>query len=324
MTFTVEISDLVLEFGSGTKTVRALDGVNLDARQGEIIGIVGESGSGKSTAGFAIGRLMPEGVSPESGSVTALGEDMWSLSQDKLRSMRRNDIRYVFQDPLTTLDPTKRIGWQLKHAFEPKLSDEQVHAALAEVGLPDPERVAHSWPHELSGGMAQRAVIAHALIGSPKIIIADEATSALDASIRTRILEVLRDRARERGITLLLLSHDLRAMQMFCDRVAVMYGGQVVEFGPSKGLFAAPAHPYTKALLGATAGHEAYNERLETIPGIPPLLRGPSPGCPFDARCTHARAGLCDSTRPKTEYCEKDWAVMCHVWEELHHKKDAG
>ena len=317
----IAIDDLVLEFGSGSSAVRALDGVDLKIAPGSIVGIVGESGSGKSTVGFACGRLMPAGVSPRQGRINVLGKPVWGIDIEEMRRLRVHDLRYIFQDPIATLDPTKKIGWQLRNSVEGQLTDDQILAALSDVGLPDPERVAQAWPHELSGGMAQRVVIAMALAGDPRIIVADEATSALDASVRTRILELMRDLSRKRGITLLILSHDLWAVRMFCDEIAVMYAGRVVEHGPSREVFAAPAHPYTRALLAATAGHEKPGEKLSTIPGIPPLLRGASNGCAFAPRCNHAhdnKAGkTCTDDRPATEEAAKGWYVLCHHWPNL-------
>ena len=315
------IEDLVLEFGQPPEVVRALDGVTLSVSRGTILGIVGESGSGKSTIGFAAGRLMPHGVEPRSGRVMLLGRSVWDVDVDEMREIRQNELRYVFQDPIATLDPTKRIGWQVKHAMEPPLGDDDVIEALQSVGLTDARRVAAAWPHELSGGMAQRVVIAMAMVGDPKVIIADEATSALDASVITRVLELLRDQSRKRNITLLLLSHNLNAMRMFCDRIAVVYAGRVVEHGPTKQVFEAPAHPYTQALLAASAGHEKPGETLHTIPGIPPALQGASPKCAFEPRCRHAvgekDGGCCDARRPEQENVNGEWQILCHRWRDL-------
>ncbi len=322
----LDIEDLVLEFGSGPAAVRALDGVTLSVPEGSILGIVGESGSGKSTVGFAAGRLMPEGVRPRQGRLGVLGNQVWDISIGQMRQIRRQMLRYIFQDPIATLDPTKRIGWQLKYAVEPNLSHDEIVTALSDVGLPDAEQVISAWPHELSGGMAQRVVIAMALLGHPKIIVADEATSALDASVRIRVLELLRDRSRQRGITLLLLSHDLWAVRRFCDNIAVMYGGRIVEHGPAEKVFERPAHPYTLALLGATAGHEKPHETLNTIPGIPPLLHGASPGCAFAPRCNLAanrkNQDKCNSERPVQENVEKNWSLLCHHWQDQTRNKE--
>ena len=310
----LDIRDLVLEFSGGT--VRALDGIDLQVPAGSILGIVGESGSGKSTLGFAAGRLMPEGVVPSEGQLNLMGEDVWSLGIDRMREIRQHELRYIFQDPIATLDPTKKIEWQLQNAIPEEVTREQVIKVLEDVGLPDPEQVANAWPHELSGGMAQRVVIAMALLGNPKVIIADEATSALDASVRIRVLELLRDLSQNRGITLLIISHDLWAVRRFCDDIAIMYGGRVVEHGPAKEVFKKPAHPYTQALLGATAGHEKPGEKLSTIPGIPPLLFDAAEGCAFAPRCTHAQKD-CTHKRPEREKVKKDWTLLCHHWRKV-------
>lgn len=309
----ISFKDLVLEFGA----VRALDGVSIDVRAGKILGIVGESGSGKSTVGFAAGRLMPHGVRPASGKLEVLGKDVWSLPIEEMRAMRIADLRYIFQDPIATLDPTKKVGAQIGEAATKTPSLSAIHDVLREVGMNDPETVARAWPHELSGGMAQRVVIAMALISAPKVIIADEATSALDASVRTRILELMREASRARGITLLLLSHDLWAVRKFCDDIAVMYAGRVVEQGPAEAIFAQPAHPYTQALIAATVGHEKRGEKLATIEGIPPQLRGPSKGCAFAPRCAHANWAVCDTRRPEYEQKEDRWILLCHRWREI-------
>ncbi|NKB60657.1 MAG: ATP-binding cassette domain-containing protein [Gammaproteobacteria bacterium] len=317
----LNIQDLVLEFGHPPEVVRALDGVTLAVPGGTILGIVGESGSGKSTIGFAAGRLMPDGVRPKSGELTLLGRSVWDIEVEDMQEIRQQELRYVFQDPIATLDPTKRIGWQVKNAVNPPLSDEDVVNSLQSVGLTDASRVAAAWPHELSGGMAQRVVIAMATVGDPKVIIADEATSALDASVITRVLELLRDQSRKRNITLLLLSHNLNAMKRFCDRIAVVYAGRVVEHGPTQEVFNAPAHPYTQALLAASAGHEKPGEMLHTIPGIPPALQGASKKCAFEPRCRFALRNSgeksCDRTRPEQDNITEDWHILCHRWRDL-------
>ena len=309
----ISFKDLVLEFGA----VRALDGVTVDVRAGKILGIVGESGSGKSTVGFAAGRLMPHGVTPASGELEVLGKDVWSLPIEKMRAMRIADLRYIFQDPIATLDPTKKIGAQISEAAPTTPALCAIHDVLREVGMSDPDTVARAWPHELSGGMAQRVVIAMALISAPKIIIADEATSALDASVRTRILELMREASRARGITLMLLSHDLWAVRKFCDDIAVMYAGRIVEQGPAEAIFANPAHPYTQALISATVGHEKRGEKLATIDGIPPQLRGAAMGCAFAPRCAHSNGSTCETQRPVHEVKDDRWILLCHRWRNI-------
>lgn len=320
----VTFTDFTLEFGSGRNAVRALDGLTLDVPEGSILGIVGESGSGKSTAGFAAGRLMPQDVRPQSGQLTVLGKDVWALPIEEMREMRVKDLRYIFQDPIASLDPTQKISRQIRDAAPEYISTAEIEVALSDVGMDDPTRVATSWPHELSGGMAQRVVIAMALVSRPRIIIADEATSALDASVRIRILDLLRNVSRTRGITLLLLSHDLWAVRKFCDNIAVMYGGRIAEQGPCEQVFSNPVHPYSKALLAATVGHETRGERLATIPGIPPQLNGACAGCAFAPRCGDAIAGLCDTVRPTYEVKSGNWLLLCHRWRDLESEAQHG
>ena len=271
---------------------------------------------------------MPDGVKPQSGELTLLGRPVWEIDVQEMQDIRRQTLRYVFQDPIATLDPTKRIGWQVKNTMNPPMSDDVMLDALRSVGLTDAHRVAAAWPHELSGGMAQRVVIAMAMAGDPKVIIADEATSALDASVITRVLELLRDQSQKRNITLLLLSHNLNAMRRFCDRIAVVYAGRVVEHGPTQSVFDAPAHPYTQALLAASAGHERPGEMLHTIPGIPPVLKGPSKKCAFEPRCRFAVREIdensCDRHRPEQDTITRGWHILCHRWRELQKEKNNG
>jgi peptide/nickel transport system ATP-binding protein len=323
LTVSLDIRDLVLEFPTRHGRVRALDGLTLSVDKGEILGVVGESGSGKSTAGFAIGRLLPKDVHISGNGLKVFGQDILSLDKERLRQLRRDHIRYIFQDPIATLDPTIRIGKQVALAAVPRLSQADVLASLEEVGLKDPQRVSAAWPHELSGGMAQRVVIAMALLGHPRLIIADEATSALDATVRNHILDLLRKKSRERDITLLLLSHDLWAVREYCRTIAVMYAGRVVEYGPTADVFARPVHPYTRALLQATPGREAAGAELQVISGTPPVLRGPSPGCAFAPRCAHAQQTPCLDRRPLPDQVRADHSVLCMRWRELPREETA-
>ena len=315
MDHAISFQDVVLEFGSGPSTVRALDGFDLDVPSGSVIGIVGESGSGKSTAGFVAGRLVPHGVRPAAGSLTVLGRSVWDLSLPELQELRMRDLRYIFQDAIASLDPTRRVATQLRDAAVDELDDAAVIAALEQVGLPSPERVARSYPYTLSGGMAQRVAIAMALVAKPKIIIADEATSALDASVRARILDLLRSIASDDVITMVLISHDLWAVRKFCDAIAVVYAGRVAEYGPTEEVFTDPKHPYTKALLSATVGHEQVGGTLATISGNHPVLRRAAPGCAFVDRCEFA-VEACEHQRPQAVEVAPGWRVTCHLVEQ--------
>jgi oligopeptide/dipeptide ABC transporter ATP-binding protein len=310
----LEAHDLVVEYTTRHGTVRALDEATLTVDAGEIVGVVGESGSGKSTIGAAMGQLLPHNARIAAGDVLVGGRALRGLSDDELRALRRDELGFVFQDPIGTLDPTARIGRQMRWVLGKGTTDAGVRAALERVQLPDPDRVMRAVPHQLSGGMAQRVSIALALARDPRAVIADEPTASLDASVRTEILELLVGVARETGSALVLMSHDLRAVRRFCTRVAVVYGGRVVETGDAEALFSAPAHPYTRALLGAAPGAEGPGETLLPIPGIPPVLHGPYPGCAFAPRCP-AVVDACTGQRPRprTIGAQGDRGVVCHV-----------
>lgn len=317
MSARIEIRNLSLRYGTGPRGVLALDDVSLSVQGGKVIGIVGESGSGKSTLGFAFGRLMPDGVRPLAGSVHLAGISVWDADPASLRALRQKQVRFIFQDPIAALDPTRRIGRQISEAVFPPASAEAVRKVIAEVGLSDPDRIMAAWPHELSGGMAQRVAIALAVIARPGVIVADEATSALDASVRARILDLLRRLAHQQDITLLLLSHDLRAVRNYCDEVAVMYAGRIIEHGPLPAVFDHPAHPYTRALLAATPGQEAPGEELATIPGTTAPVHAPMRACAFAPRCDVARQGPCTGVRPETTALGQGRSVLCHFPEEI-------
>jgi oligopeptide/dipeptide ABC transporter ATP-binding protein len=305
----LEVSDLTVEYWGAQGAVTALDGADLVVRAGESIGIVGESGSGKSTFGLAVGRLLPPSARITRGDVRVNGTSVRSLDDEGIRTLRRSQLSFIFQDPMATLDPTMPVGRQLRHALPPG-RDGDVHRELERVQLTDPARVARSYPHQLSGGMAQRVAIAIALAGNPSLLVADEPTAALDTAVRASILELLFSLPREVGLGLVFLSHDLRSVARYCDRVAVMYAGRLVEVGPSRECFEHPVHPYTQALLLSAPGVERIGERLRAIPGLPPVLRGSAGGCAFVARCSWA-VERCSAERP--DYSVIDGRrVLCH------------
>jgi peptide/nickel transport system ATP-binding protein len=302
-------SGLALEYRSREGPVRALDGVDLEVAPGSIVGIVGESGSGKSTLGLAVGRLLPVNLRRVGGDLQVKGRSVFEMDHAALRQMRRNLLGFVFQNPMQALDPTKKAAAQLALAMD-RPSDTAIRRHLERAGLRDWERVARSYPHELSGGMAQRLVIATAIARDPAILIADEPTASLDATIRDEVLKTLVGLCRELGTSMLLLSHELRVVTRVCDVVAVMYGGRIVERGAARDLFSHPAHPYSRALLRAAPGEERQGETLSPIPGLPPILRGPSPGCAFAPRCERA-SPICTVTRPPVHTLGSR-TVLCH------------
>jgi ABC-type dipeptide/oligopeptide/nickel transport system ATPase component len=251
----LSVSELNIEFRSDEGTVRAVDGVSLDVRRGEIVGIVGESGSGKSATCLGILRLLPANGRIVSGSIELGDTDLTRLSETELRGVRGRRIAMIFQDPMTSLNPYLRIGEQLAEAgvlhlgLTEKVAAERALALMKRVRIPDAETRMRSHPHELSGGMRQRVMIAMALLCDPELLLADEPTTALDVTIQAQILDLLLELRRERGLGIVLVSHDLGVVAGVCDRVLVMYAGRIVESATARELFRAPRHPYTKALL---------------------------------------------------------------------------
>jgi len=303
MTEVLEVDALEVDYENG---VRALDGATLTVSAGETVGIVGESGSGKSTLGAAIGGLLPSSARLTSGEVRVDGEAVDRLRAGELRELRRNRLGFVFQEPIASLDPTMRVGKQMELVLRGR---ENVLAHLERVRLTDPLRVARSYPHQLSGGMAQRVAIAMAMAREPEILVADEPTAALDAQVRDEVLDVIFSLAEETGTTILWLSHDLPAVGKRCSRIAVMYGGRVVEYGAAADVLNAPQHPYTAALLRAVPSAAAEGERLEPIPGQPPVLTGPAEGCAFAPRCPDALETCSTSRPPLVRLADRD--VLC-------------
>jgi peptide/nickel transport system ATP-binding protein len=317
----LSVRGLAVTFTTPFGPVRGLDGADFDVAGGEILALVGESGSGKSVASLAVmGVLGPGG---DGARVQVEGQALWEGSTDLLRAPQRPGLAMVFQEPMTALNPVLRIGRQIGEAVarHDGVSGEavavRVTTLLAEMGLPDPARVARAYPHELSGGMRQRALIALAMACRPRLLIADEPTTALDATVQARVLGLLAGLRRSHGLAMLLVTHDFGVVAQIADRVAVMYGGRVVETGPVAALLARPAHPYTGALLAAVprldlARGEAL--RAEEMPGTPPDPRHPPPGCRVHPRCALARPGLCDAgAPPPPRALGPGRAAACHL-----------
>lgn len=302
----LEVDQLVVDYGA----VRALDGASLSVARGETVGIVGESGSGKSTLGAAIGGLLPKAAEVTGGEVKVDGAVVGAMGARELRALRRTRLGYVFQEPIGSLDPTMRVGRQVAFALRGKATKADVLDRLATVKLADPARVARGYPHQLSGGMAQRVAIAMAMAAEPELLIADEPTAALDSQVRDEVLDLVFALAAEAGTTILWLSHDLPAVARRCSRVAVMYGGRVVESGPASAVLAEPRHPYTAALAGSVPGAVSEGERLVAIPGQPPVLSGAAQGCSFAPRC-QAVLDSCAGERPRL-YVADGRDVLCH------------
>jgi peptide/nickel transport system ATP-binding protein len=290
---TAELSGVHVTLSRDRQAIHALRGVDLQVRRGEIVGLVGESGSGKSVLGLSLLGLLPSESSPRiEGSITVAGVDMLSAGKAELRELRRRHLGAVFQDPMTSLDPTMRIGPQL---IEVAGSAASAVELLTAVGVPDPRRRLKSYPHELSGGLRQRVTIAMAVAGEPKMLVADEPTTALDVTVQAQILELLERLRTELGCSVLLITHDLAVASQIADRIAVLYGGRVAELAGTGPLLAQPRHPYTAALLRSRLDVEMDRSRpLPTLEGEPPDPRDLPAGCPFAPRCVFATAACAE------------------------------
>jgi oligopeptide/dipeptide ABC transporter ATP-binding protein len=287
------VRDLRVEFATERGTVHAVNGVSFDVAAGETLGIVGESGCGKSVTSLAIlGILARTGLAR--GSATFGGRDLLKLSDDELRSVRGREIAMIFQDPMTSLNPVLTIGKQIREALETHLgmdreaADKRAVELLDQVGIPAAAGRLSDYPHQFSGGMRQRAMIAMALACEPEILIADEPTTALDVTIQAQILDLLKQLVDERNAALILITHDLGAVAGMCERVNVMYAGMFMETGPADVLFRRPRHPYTFGLLQSVPRLDARREQLRPIPGSPPNMLSPLTACPFQPRCAYA------------------------------------
>jgi peptide/nickel transport system ATP-binding protein len=286
----LEVSHLITHFKTPNGVVRAVNDVSFDVQAGETLCLVGESGSGKSVAAMSILQLL-DGASHPGGTITFNGTEMLSARESEIRRLRGSEIAMIFQEPLTSLNPVMRVGAQIEEAIcahegvSRKAARERAAELLSEVGIPDPVRRLDEYPHQFSGGMRQRVMIAMALALRPKLLIADEPTTALDATIQAQILELLRRMQREHGMALLFITHDMGVVAQMADRVAVMYAGRIVEQGPAGQVFADPLMPYTWSLLESVPRLDAPASRFFSIPGAPPRTTHQTKGCPFQPRC---------------------------------------
>jgi len=295
----LEVKNLRINFKTYAGLVQAVRGVDFTLAKGETLAIVGESGSGKSVTSNALMRLIPQPAGRyEDGQILFEGKDLLKLSEREMESIRGNEIAMIFQDPMTALNPTMRVGKQImevilthKKGVSKEAAKQRAIELLAEVGIPDPERRFKQYPHEFSGGMRQRVVIAIALAAEPKILIADEPTTALDVTIQAQILELMKKIQEKNGNAIIFIPHDLGVVANVADRVAVMYAGQIVEYGSSHDIFYNPKHPYTWGLLGSMPDLDSEDsEELYTIPGAPPNLINPPVGDAFAPRNPYALA----------------------------------
>jgi peptide/nickel transport system ATP-binding protein len=312
----VDVRGLTVEFRGGAKPVRAVAGVDLALSKGETVALLGESGSGKSVTLRSLMRLHPKSART-TGSVRVDRRDVLAMSANELARYRGRVVSMVFQDPGLAFDPVYRVGDQIAEAVvrhEATTMAEGRARALKlfeRVRIPSPERRLDNYPHEMSGGMRQRAMIALALACRPKILLADEPTTALDATVQIQVLLLLRELQRELGLAVICVTHDIGVAVEVADRIAVMYGGRIVEMGSCAAVIRAPAHPYTQGLLASRASHgDATARRLVAIPGAPPDLANLPPGCAFAPRCRLA-ADLCRQSVPDPVFLEPDHFACC-------------
>ena len=321
----LSINDLVVEFKTEDGVVHAVDGVSYDLFPGEILGIVGESGSGKSVSTLALLGLIPQPPGRiVSGTAMFKGQDLLRLKKRELRRVRGNEVAMVFQDPMTSLNPVLTVGNQLGEAIKTHFPDEKddvvrqkVIDLLTLVGVPNPAQRYSQYPHEFSGGMRQRAMIAMAISNSPSLLIADEPTTALDVTIQAQVLEVLKRVQQETDAATILITHDLGIVAEMCDRVLVMYAGHIVESGTVETIFRSPRHPYTIGLMNSLPKLTEDEEWLEPITGAPPSLINLPPGCPFHPRCFLARERCRQENPPLAAVEGSEHKSACHFSEEL-------
>ena len=312
----LEIKKLRVEFGSTAAPFTAVDGLDLEVEAGEVIGIVGESGSGKSVTSLALMGLIDYPGRVKGERMAFDGRDLLTMPDKERRGLLGKDIAMIFQDPMTSLNPSYTVAYQLMETLRVhqggsgKALRAKALALLKQVDIPDPERRLDAYPHQLSGGMSQRVMVAIAIACNPRLLIADEPTTALDVTVQAQMLELLLQLQRDRGMALMLITHDLSVVAQTAQRVMVMYAGQVVETGRVPDIFNAPKHPYTQALLAALPEHNIGRARLQTIPGVVPGQYDRPSGCLLSPRCAYAQ-DRCRQVRPEL-LGEAQEQVRCH------------
>jgi peptide/nickel transport system ATP-binding protein len=310
------VEDLKTYFSTGSGPVRAVDGVSFKVEHGEALGIAGESGCGKTTTALSLVRILPANAKIISGSISLMGIDLVPKSDNALRRYRWREISIVFQGAMNALNPVRRIRDQIAEPIEerlgetPKAARKRAGDLLELVGIP--RKRGDAYPHQLSGGMRQRAMIAMALACDPAIVIGDEPTTALDVMVQAQILELLEDLRQKLGLSLILITHDLSVIAETCDRVMVMYAGRIAEEGPVDEVFRRPRHPYTQKLMAAFPNIHADRRTLDVIPGEPPDLRQPPPGCRFSPRCPFVMPVCREVVPPETTF--SGVRVACHLY----------
>jgi len=326
----LEVKDLKVSFFTPAGEVKAVDGISYDLNYNEVMGIVGESGSGKSVEAYSIIGLLQSPGKVIGGSITFEGENLLSFSEKQMMTIRGNEISMIFQNPMTCLNPVYTVGNQLMEALtchDSTISKQEARKKAIEmlelVGINNADKRIDQYPHEFSGGMRQRAMIAMALICSPKLLIADEPTTALDVTIQAQILELMKDLQKKTNMSIIFITHNLGVVAEICDRVSVMYAGHIVEQGRVEDIFYNPQHPYTKGLLSSMPRiDELSHERLIPIEGTPVDLLDPPKGCSFGPRCKHCMK-ICLTKKPPMIQFDKDHRSACwlHVQEMIDSKK---
>ncbi|MEH7341706.1 ABC transporter ATP-binding protein [Priestia megaterium] len=318
----IQIKNLHVQFSTYGGRVQAVRGVSFDLHKGETLAIVGESGCGKSVTSQSMMRLIPTPPGRiTSGSILFKGQDLTKLSEKKMRDIRGADISMIFQDPMTALNPTLRVGEQIAENImqheniSKEKAKEKAFEMLELVGIPNPKERLKQYPHEFSGGMRQRIVIAMALVCNPEVLIADEPTTALDVTIQAQILELFKDIQQKTDVSIVLITHDLGVVAQVADRVAVMYAGKIVEIGTRRDIFYTPQHPYTKGLLRSVPRLDLYESELVPIAGSPPDLFAPPSGCSFAPRCPYVME-VCDRMYPASTKLKESHQVHCWLQDE--------
>lgn len=312
----LDVRDLCIDFETSQGTLRAVDKISFSIKKGESLGIVGESGCGKSVTALSILRLIRPPGRVQSKEMKFLGRDLSSVDESEMRSIRGNQISMIFQEPMTALNPVYTTGEQVAEAIRlhQKLKRKDAMVVATEmfklVGISSPETRVHNYPHQMSGGMRQRVMIAMALACKPELLVADEPTTALDVTIQAQILDLLTKLQSEMGLGIILITHDLAVVADICQRVLVMYAGRIVESAPVSDLFATPHHPYTAGLLNSLPSSSKLGDRLQEIPGMVPPLGQLPPGCKFQDRCS-ARTALCEESEPELVQLGSSF-VRCH------------